>query len=221
LQGIPATHQKHFFTRHSFQNFSILNQSDMRKFLLLCMLGMFVLSQAQVKLEQFKNMKPRNIGPAGMSGRVTAIDALYTNPDIIFVGAASGGVWKTDNGGATWKALFDEQPLINIGSLKVQQTNPSVIWVGTGEGNPRNSLNLGEGIFKTLDGGKTWKRMGLEKTRNIHRILIDPTNANTVYVQPLVILMAFTLIVAYTKQPMVAKPGSVFYIRMIPVVVPS
>jgi photosystem II stability/assembly factor-like uncharacterized protein len=154
----------------------------MRKFLLLCMLGMFVLSQAQVKLEQFKNMKPRNIGPAGMSGRVTAIDALYTNPDIIFVGAASGGVWKTDNGGATWKALFDEQPLINIGSLKVQQTNPSVIWVGTGEGNPRNSLNLGEGIFKTLDGGKTWKRMGLEKTRNIHRILIDPTNANTVYV---------------------------------------
>ncbi len=154
----------------------------MRKFLLLCMLCMCIFSQAQLKLEQFKNLKPRNIGPAGMSGRVTAIDAIYTNPDIIFVGAASGGVWKTDNGGATWKPLFDEQPLINIGSLKVQQSNPSIIWVGTGEGNPRNSLNLGEGIFKTLDGGKTWKRMGLEKTKNIHRILIDPTNPNTVYV---------------------------------------
>lgn len=154
----------------------------MRKIFLLCVLASSISSMAQIKLEQFKNMKPRNIGPAGMSGRVTAIDALYTNPDVIFVGAASGGVFKTDNGGATWNALFDEQPLINIGSLKIQQSNPSVIWVGTGEGNPRNSLNLGEGIFKTLDGGKTWKRMGLEKTRNIHRILIDPTNSNTVYV---------------------------------------
>ncbi|HEX4957206.1 MAG TPA: hypothetical protein VFV46_03440, partial [Lacibacter sp.] len=154
----------------------------MRRLFLLCLLGMSITVQAQVKLEQFKNMKPRNIGPAGMSGRVTAIDAIYSNPEIIFVGAASGGVWKTDNGGANWKPLFDEQPLINIGALKVQQSNPSVIWVGTGEGNPRNSLNLGEGIFKTLDGGKTWKRMGLEKTRNIHRIIIDPTNPNTVYV---------------------------------------
>lgn len=153
----------------------------MRKIFLLCLLASSISLTAQVKLEQFKNMKPRNIGPAGMSGRVTAIDALYTNPDVIFVGAASGGVFKTDNGGATWNPLFDEQPLINIGSLKIQQSNPSVIWVGTGEGNPRNSLNLGEGIFKTLDGGKTWKRMGLEKTRNIHRILIDPTNPNTVY----------------------------------------
>jgi photosystem II stability/assembly factor-like uncharacterized protein len=154
----------------------------MRKLFLLCLLCTGLLAQAQVKLEQFKNMKPRNIGPAGMSGRVTAIDALYSNPDVIFVGAASGGVWKTDNGGATWKPLFDEQPLINIGALKIQQSNPAVMWVGTGEGNPRNSLNLGEGIFKTLDGGKTWKRMGLEKTRNIHRIIIDPTNPNTVYV---------------------------------------
>ncbi len=158
----------------------------MRKFFLKCLpvMGLLAIGMqatAQVKLEEFKNMKPRNIGPAGMSGRVTAIDALYTNPETIFVGGASAGVWKTDNGGATWSPLFDDQALLNIGSIKVQQSNPSVIWVGTGEGNPRNSLNLGEGIYKTLDGGKTWKRMGLEKTRNIHRILIDPTNPNTVY----------------------------------------
>ncbi|MFT3845927.1 MAG: hypothetical protein QM725_12805 [Lacibacter sp.] len=142
---------------------------------------LFLSATAQVKNDLFKNMKPRNIGPAGMSGRVTAIDAFYSNPETILVGAASGGVWKTDNGGASWKPLFDEQPLLNIGAIKIQQSNTDVIWVGTGEGNPRNSLNLGEGIFKTLDGGKTWKRMGLEKTRNIHRILIDPTNPNTVY----------------------------------------
>ena len=153
----------------------------MKNLFYCCLLLISLSVTAQVKLDQFKNMAPRNIGPAGMSGRVTAIDALYTNPEVIFVGAASGGVWKTENGGAVWKPLFDEQPLINIGSVKIQQSNPSVIWVGTGEGNPRNSLNLGEGIFKTLDGGKTWKRMGLEKTRNIHRIIIDPTNPNTVY----------------------------------------
>ncbi|MFY7840645.1 MAG: VPS10 domain-containing protein [Lacibacter sp.] len=158
----------------------------MRKIFLKCLpvMGLLALgmqSTAQVKLEEFKNMKARNIGPAGMSGRVTAIDAIHSNPEIFFVGGASAGVWKTENGGATWSALFDGQPILNIGSIKVQQSNPSVIWVGTGEGNPRNSLNLGEGIYKTLDGGKSWKRMGLEKTRNIHRILIDPTNPNTVY----------------------------------------
>lgn len=142
---------------------------------------LFFSATAQVKTDLFKNMKARNIGPAGMSGRVVAIDALYSNPDVIFVGGASAGVWKTDNGGSSWKPLFDDQPILNIGSIKVQQSNPDVIWVGTGEGNPRNSLNLGDGIFKTLDGGKTWKRMGLEKTKNIHRILIDPNNPNIVY----------------------------------------
>lgn len=151
--------------------------------ILLSFLFLLSLSaSAQVLNTHWSQFQPRNIGPAGMSGRVTAIDALYSNPEIIWVGAASGGVWMTPNGGTTWEPMFDDQPLINIGALKIQQSNPDVIWVGTGEGNPRNSLNLGEGIFKTLDGGKTWKRMGLEKTRNIHRILIDPTDPQTVYV---------------------------------------
>ncbi|MBA4259448.1 MAG: hypothetical protein C0446_09810 [Chitinophaga sp.] len=137
----------------------------------------------QVDLSKhFKNMKPRNIGPAGMSGRVTAIDAVWTNPNIIFLGTASGGVWKTENGGASWTPIFDDQPIQNIGAVALVQSNPSVVWAGTGEGNPRNSISLGEGIYKSLDGGKTWKRMGLEKTRNIHRIIIDPTNPDVVYV---------------------------------------
>ena len=136
----------------------------------------------QVSLDQFKNLKPRSIGPAGMSGRVTAIDALYTNPDLIYLGTASGGVWKTENSGSNWTPVFDEQPTLNIGAVAIQQSNPSVVWVGTGEGNPRNSINIGEGIYKTMDGGKTWKMLGLEKTKNIHRIIIDPNNPNTVYV---------------------------------------
>ncbi|MEO0065260.1 MAG: hypothetical protein RI983_586 [Bacteroidota bacterium] len=143
----------------------------------------FAVYAQQVDLsKQFKNMKPRNIGPAGMSGRVTAIDAVWTNPNIIFLGTASGGVWKTENGGASWTPIFDDQPIQNIGAIALVQSNPSVVWAGTGEGNPRNSISLGEGIYKSLDGGKTWKRMGLEKTRNIHRIIIDPTNPDVVYV---------------------------------------
>lgn len=143
---------------------------------------LFAGAQAQqVSPAAMKSWKPRNIGPAGMSGRITTIDALASDPNTIYVGAASGGVWKTTSGGAAWTPVFDDQPILNIGSLAIQQNNPSVVWVGTGEGNPRNSVSLGEGIYKTLDGGNTWKCMGLEKTRNIHRVLIDPQSPNTVY----------------------------------------
>jgi len=154
-----------------------------KKLLSILALGMVMGIQAQqVDLnKQFKAMKPRNIGPAGMSGRVTAIDAVNSNPNIVFLGTASGGVWKTENAGASWTPVFDEQPILNIGSVAITQSNPSVVWAGTGEGNPRNSISLGEGIYKSLDGGKTWKCMGLQKTRNIHRILIDPNNPDVVY----------------------------------------
>jgi photosystem II stability/assembly factor-like uncharacterized protein len=131
--------------------------------------------------KQFKTMKPRAIGPSGMSGRITTIDALHKDPNTIYLGAASGGVWKTENAGNNWTPIFDEQPIQNIGSLAVCQSNPSIVWVGTGEGNPRNSISIGEGIYKSIDAGKTWKCMGLEKTRNIHRVIIDPTNPNVVY----------------------------------------
>ncbi len=133
-------------------------------------------------MDLVKNMKPRNIGPGGMSGRVTAIDVVLSNPDIMYVGTASGGVWKSTSGGIKWSPIFDNEVTASVGALAIQQSNPSVIWVGTGEGNPRNSLNGGYGIFKSLDGGKTWKSMGLEKTRHIHRVVIDPTNPNVVYV---------------------------------------
>ncbi|HEV9036721.1 MAG TPA: hypothetical protein VGQ51_08875, partial [Puia sp.] len=157
----------------------------MRKPILLCLgsalFCLFATAQ-KISLEQFKDLKPRNIGPAGMSGRITTIDVVLENPNIIYLGSASGGVWKTENNGNTWTPVFDDQPTQNIGVVAIQQSNPNIVWVGTGEGNPRNSVNIGEGIFKSLDAGKTWKRMGLENTRNIHRIIVDPVNPNTVYV---------------------------------------
>jgi photosystem II stability/assembly factor-like uncharacterized protein len=151
-------------------------------FLFILLFGQVAIHAQKSGISAFKNWKPRNIGPASMSGRITTIDAVIANPNIIYLGAASGGVWKTESGGARWTPVFDEQPIQNIGAIAIQQSNPQVVWVGTGEGNPRNSLNLGGGIFKTLDGGKTWKKMGLEKTICIHRVIIDPENPQTVYV---------------------------------------
>jgi photosystem II stability/assembly factor-like uncharacterized protein len=156
----------------------------MKKSFALLFLTLITLTGFAQKLdiEKLKGMKPRAIGPAGMSGRITAIDAVISNPDIIYAGAASGGVWKSTSGGVSWEPIFDKETTLSIGAIAIQQDNPSVLWVGTGEGNPRNSLNGGDGIYKSLDAGKTWKKMGLEKTRHIHRVIIDPKNPNTVYV---------------------------------------
>ncbi|MEP2239249.1 MAG: hypothetical protein ABJI22_12870 [Maribacter sp.] len=149
--------------------------------LLVLFASVFVSAQ-DFKMELAQDLKPRNIGPGGMSGRVTSIDVVNSNPDIMYVGTASGGLWKSTSGGIKWEPIFDNEVTASIGAVAIQQSNPSVIWAGTGEGNPRNSLNGGYGVYKSLDGGKTWKSMGLEKTRHIHRIKIDPMNPNTVYV---------------------------------------
>ncbi|WOD42429.1 WD40/YVTN/BNR-like repeat-containing protein [Hwangdonia lutea] len=155
----------------------------MKKFITVVMLLCVTIFSAQeFSMDIVKNMAPRNIGPGGMSGRVTAIDVVHKNPDIMYVGTASGGLWKSASGGITWHPIFDTEVTASIGAVAIQQSNPSVIWVGTGEGNPRNSLNGGYGIYRSLDAGKSWKSMGLENTRHIHRVIIDPTNPNVVYV---------------------------------------
>lgn len=154
----------------------------MKKIVFLFLLISLTLSAQQFDNKKLENIKTRSIGPAGMSGRVTAIDAVTENPDIIYAGTASGGLWKSESGGIDWTPIFDQEPVASIGAVAIQQSNPDVIWAGTGEGNPRNSLNGGYGIYKSLDAGKTWKLMGLEKTRNIHKIIVDKDNPNTVYV---------------------------------------
>ncbi|MFK7809944.1 MAG: WD40/YVTN/BNR-like repeat-containing protein, partial [Saprospiraceae bacterium] len=153
------------------------------KFKLLLFLSFLSITICAQKIDvsKLEGLKIRNIGPAGMSGRVTAIDVNLSNPQIIFVGTASGGVWQTENGGISWKPVFDEAPVQSVGSIAINQKNPAEIWVGTGEGNPRNSHNSGNGIYKSIDGGKTWMDMGLKKTKLIHRIIIHRDDPNTVY----------------------------------------
>lgn len=147
----------------------------------MVLLGLSWLSAQEIDLKHFEALSPRSLGPAGMSGRVTSIDVINDQPNVIYIGTASGGVWRSRSGGIDWAPVFDDAPLQSVGSLTLNQDNPDEIWVGTGEGNPRNSHNSGEGIFKSLDGGKNWKRMGLENTRTIHRIIIHRDNPDVVY----------------------------------------
>ena len=157
-------------------------RSALKSSIIILLLLLTVGLHAQkVDMGIFKNMKARSIGPAGMSGRITAIDVVHSNPDIIYAGAASGGLWRSTGGGVDWEPLFDDQEVLSIGSIAIDQKNPDVIWVGTGEGNPRNSVSSGYGIYKSIDGGETWQLMGLEKTRNIHRIYIHRDNPDIVY----------------------------------------
>src|SRR3954466_8607581 len=112
---------------------------------------------AQIDPGMFAGMKARSIGPAAMSGRVAAIAGVESNPQVLYVGAAAGGVWKSVNGGLTWKPIFDDQPVASIGAIPRDQANPDVIWVGTGEANMRNSVSVGNGVYRSADGGRTWK----------------------------------------------------------------
>jgi photosystem II stability/assembly factor-like uncharacterized protein len=130
-------------------------------------------------------LEARSIGPAAMSGRIAAIESSSAHPEIVYVGAATGGVWKTTDGGTTWNPIFDDQPVASIGAIALDPQNPDVVWVGTGEGNPRNSVSVGNGVYKSLDGGHTWKHLGLDKTEHIDRILVDPNDSQVAYVAAL------------------------------------
>jgi photosystem II stability/assembly factor-like uncharacterized protein len=132
--------------------------------------------------ELFGDMRARHIGPALMSGRVSDIELHPTNPRVMYIGAAGGGVWKSSNGGATFTPIFDEY-CQSIGAVAVDPANPdNTLWVGTGETWTRNSVSIGDGIYKTNDGGSTWQKMGLEKSERIGNIIVNPANPNEVYV---------------------------------------
>jgi len=157
----------------------------------LCVTGLARAQQAQISPDVYNEMKFRYIGPVG--NRATAVAGIPGNPNVYYVGAASGGIFKSTDGGIHWDPIFDDEPVSSIGSLAVAASDPNIVWAGTGESFIRSHISVGSGIYKSLDAGKTWKLMGLDKTGRIGNVVIDPRNPD--------IVLACALGHAYGPQP--------------------
>src|ERR1700731_4341327 len=160
----------------------------LRTFSRLLAIGFFSLSlmvsaQQATKFDAatISGLPARNIGSATMSGRIATVAAVNDNGRLtVFIGAASGGVWKSVNGGTTFKAVFDRQPVQSIGAITIDPSNSKIVWVGSGEAWTRNSVSIGDGIYKSTDGGENWTNMGLKDSEHIAKILVDPKDSNSV-----------------------------------------
>ncbi len=130
----------------------------------------------------FDNIQVRNIGPAKVSGRITKVVKDYSNPSTWYVATASGNVWKTENAGTTWNPIFEHYGSFSIGTISIDPKNPNVLWLGTGENNSQRSVGFGDGIYKSIDAGKSWKHMGLKTSEHIAKIIIDPVNSENIFV---------------------------------------
>ncbi|MBZ5602617.1 MAG: hypothetical protein LAO79_09960 [Acidobacteriia bacterium] len=155
----------------------------MTLFPLLVILSTAALAQDQTGV--LGQIKVREIGPAVVGGRIDDFAVAGSNPDTIYVATASGGIWKTADGAITWKPIFEHNGAMSIGTIAVAPSNPAIVWAGTGEANNRQSSSWGDGVYKSIDGGETWTRMGLGDSHHIGRIAIDPHNPQIVYVAAL------------------------------------
>ena len=157
--------------------------------LVLCFLAIAVRVQPAsqsgsdvVTAETLSGLELRAIGPALMGGRIADIAVSPRNSSVWYVAVGSGGVWKTENAGITWKPIFDDQPSYSMGCVRLDPSNPDVVWVGTGESVSGRHVGWGNGVYKSLDGGQTWEGVGLEKSEHISRIVVDPRDGDVVYV---------------------------------------
>jgi photosystem II stability/assembly factor-like uncharacterized protein len=162
-----------------------MNRSGLFFYFIFAVFFLFLIAgnAQEIKLESasFGGIKARMIGPAIMSGRITDIQAVESDPRIIYVATASGGIWKSVNGGTTFKQIFRDHTM-SVETIAIEQKNPQVIWAGTGECNVRNSVSVGTGLYRTSDGGKNWAFMGFKDSERISQVVIDPRNSKTVYV---------------------------------------
>src|SRR5215475_12433774 len=150
--------------------------------LFLCAISVYA-ADAPFNSSSISGLGARNIGSAAMSGRISCIAGVHepSGKITLFVGSASGGVWKSDDSGTRYRPIFDDQAVQSIGAIAVDPKNSKNVWVGTGESWTRNSVSIGDGIYKSTDGGETWSRAGLEKSERIGRIAVDPRAGDTVF----------------------------------------
>src|SRR5205085_11775709 len=146
---------------------------------LLC--GTLGSSAQQYSTNLYQSLRWRCIGPF-RAGRTVGAAGIPTQPNVFFIGVNNGGVWKTTDAGRTWQPLFDDQPTGSVGCLAVAPSNPDVIYVGSGEGLQRPDLSTGDGVYKSTDGGKTWKNMGLRDGQQIPQIAVDPRDPDRLFV---------------------------------------
>src|SRR5215471_12664042 len=147
---------------------------------LLCLAAAPAAPPEEKPVDPYAALKYRFIGPPG--NRTSAVVGVPGDPNTYYVGAASGGVWKSTDGGVHWRSVFDAMKAQSIGSIAIAPSDPNVIWVGTGESFIRSNVSLGDGVYRSTDAGKTWKRMGLEKTGRIARVIVDPRNPDVAFV---------------------------------------
>src|SRR5262249_21809315 len=155
----------------------------MLRFTLLLVLAAPIFAQNHEAV--LKNLKFRNIGPAIMGGRVDDFAVVESDPRVIYVGLAAGGIFKTVNAGVTWEPIFDAQPNPSIGDIALAPSNPAILYAGTGEPNNRQSSSWGAGVYKSMDAGRNWTFVGLQDTHHIGRIVVHPSDPNIVYVAAL------------------------------------
>ena len=132
--------------------------------------------------EALEELKWRSIGPANMGGRVTDILGVPGDPRVFWVAGADGGLWKTENAGTTFTAQFEDQPVYSVGAIALAPSDHNVLWLGTGEGDPRNSVSYGNGVYRSTQGGRSWTHVGLAGTERIKRIVVHPGDPDVAYV---------------------------------------
>src|SRR6185369_3192624 len=160
---------------------------DIRRLLILVILALFSVLPAHAQQPDpslYSGLRWRMIGPF-RAGRVNAVSGVVGQPDTFYFGSVGGGVWKSSNAGRTWSPIFDATSVASIGAIGVAPSDANVIYVGTGEADMRDSIAFGNGVYKSTDAGKTWKHLGLENTKQIGRIIVDPKSPNTVFVAAL------------------------------------
>ena len=138
----------------------------------------------RIDAKLFQELRWRPIGPP-RGGRALAVAGVRGQPEVFYFGSVGGGIWKTDDAGRTWNPIFDSQPIASIGAIAVAPSDSNVIYAGSGEADMRSSISYGNGMYKSTDGGKTWTHIGLDDSRQIGRIIVDPQNPNRVFVAAL------------------------------------